>query len=347
MRAYGDDDIACGADGHASARLMEMEMEQGKLAFTAVYLRSDHGYVGFLEELPGVNSHGRTLEEAREALRMLTAVVFDEERRETEELIAGKEVVRETHRCACGARDGPTACASARASPAGIGPRAGERKSYYLERHAGARRHSPSGSAVRLSASPLTRHAEEIMVAAGACPPRRASMEGGRMRNGLRAGLREIVMGLRWHARKPGSGASRQPANLDAQCVMFDKEHRVLEVVYPGHLRNANGSVLHTGDSRTGGGEWDSERIFVFLEALPDAVCALALVVKSADGRGFGEVPGAWCHVSDRVAEHECLQLDLTALGNRKEHRVATLRRGPAGWQITPLNGRQAHHADL
>lgn len=71
-------------------------MEQGKLAFTAVYLKSNHGYVGFLEELPGVNSHGRTLEEARKTLQKLTAVVFDEERREAEELIAGKEVVRET-----------------------------------------------------------------------------------------------------------------------------------------------------------------------------------------------------------------------------------------------------------
>lgn len=69
------------------------------------------------------------------------------------------------------------------------------------------------------------------------------------MRNGLRLGLREIVMGLRWHPRKAGLGASRQPANLDAQCVMFDKEHRVIEVVHPGHLRNTNGSVLHTGDS--------------------------------------------------------------------------------------------------
>ena len=29
-------------------------MEQGKLAFTAVYLKSSHGYVGFIEELPGV-----------------------------------------------------------------------------------------------------------------------------------------------------------------------------------------------------------------------------------------------------------------------------------------------------
>ena len=70
-------------------------MEQGRLAFTAVYLKSNQGYVGFLEELPGVNSSGRTLAEARATLQRLAAVVFDEERREAEELIAGKEVVRE------------------------------------------------------------------------------------------------------------------------------------------------------------------------------------------------------------------------------------------------------------
>jgi predicted RNase H-like HicB family nuclease len=70
-------------------------MDQGRLAFTAVYMRSGHGYVGFIEELPGVNSHGRTLPEARETLHRLAAVMFDEERREAEDLIAGKDVVRE------------------------------------------------------------------------------------------------------------------------------------------------------------------------------------------------------------------------------------------------------------
>jgi predicted RNase H-like HicB family nuclease len=70
-------------------------MELGRIALTAVYLRSDHGYVGFIEELPGVNSHGRTLNEARETLTKLAAVVFDEERRENRELLAGKDVVRE------------------------------------------------------------------------------------------------------------------------------------------------------------------------------------------------------------------------------------------------------------
>jgi predicted RNase H-like HicB family nuclease len=70
-------------------------MEEGEVAFTAVYLKSTHGYVGFLEELPGVNSSGRTLDEARATLQRLAAVVFEEERREAEALLVGKDVVRE------------------------------------------------------------------------------------------------------------------------------------------------------------------------------------------------------------------------------------------------------------
>jgi len=70
-------------------------MDQPIIAFTAVFLKSADGYVGFIEELPGVNSHGRTLNEARATLRELAGVVFDEARRETEELLAGKDVVRE------------------------------------------------------------------------------------------------------------------------------------------------------------------------------------------------------------------------------------------------------------
>jgi predicted RNase H-like HicB family nuclease len=71
-------------------------MERGVMSFTAVFLRSHHGYVGFIEELPGVNSHGRTLDEARDTLHKLAEVVFDEQRREAEELLAGKDVVRES-----------------------------------------------------------------------------------------------------------------------------------------------------------------------------------------------------------------------------------------------------------
>ena len=67
-----------------------------KIMFTAVFLKARHGYVGFIEELPNVNSHGATLDEARRALRDLVALVFAEERRNAHEFTAGKEVVRES-----------------------------------------------------------------------------------------------------------------------------------------------------------------------------------------------------------------------------------------------------------
>jgi len=66
-----------------------------RIAFTAVFMKMKHGYVGFIEELPLVNSHGSTIEEARSTLQSLAALVFDEERRSSRELVAVKDVVRE------------------------------------------------------------------------------------------------------------------------------------------------------------------------------------------------------------------------------------------------------------
>jgi predicted RNase H-like HicB family nuclease len=67
-----------------------------KIMFTAVFLKARHGYVGFIEELPNVNSHGATLEDARRILQELVGLVFDEERRNAHEFTAGKEIVRES-----------------------------------------------------------------------------------------------------------------------------------------------------------------------------------------------------------------------------------------------------------
>jgi len=75
-------------------------MERPELAFTAVFLKSRHGYIGFVEELPGVNSQGQTIEEARANLRRLAAVVFAEERTQSAELLEGKDVMREEFRVA-------------------------------------------------------------------------------------------------------------------------------------------------------------------------------------------------------------------------------------------------------
>jgi predicted RNase H-like HicB family nuclease len=70
-------------------------MDSAKMPFTAVYFRNDSGYVGFIEEMPTLTSQGRTLDEARETLRRITVVVFEEERRGSAQMLAGKKVVRE------------------------------------------------------------------------------------------------------------------------------------------------------------------------------------------------------------------------------------------------------------
>ena len=75
-------------------------MDQPVISFTAVYLKGKQGYVGFVEELPGVNSHGQTIEEAREILQSLTRLVFEEERAQSLALLEGKDVVRESFQLA-------------------------------------------------------------------------------------------------------------------------------------------------------------------------------------------------------------------------------------------------------
>jgi predicted RNase H-like HicB family nuclease len=70
-------------------------MEQPTMSFSAIFLESGGGFVGFIEELPGINSYGRSIDETRAMLRQLVSVAFDEERRSCREMLDGKLVLRE------------------------------------------------------------------------------------------------------------------------------------------------------------------------------------------------------------------------------------------------------------
>lgn len=66
--------------------------------FTAIYQKVPEGYIAFVEELPGANTQGRTIDEARANLREAVALVLDANRALSEEAIQGREVVREPFR---------------------------------------------------------------------------------------------------------------------------------------------------------------------------------------------------------------------------------------------------------
>lgn len=63
--------------------------------FTAVYQKVPEGYIAFVEELPGANTQGATLEEARENLLEAVALVLDANRVLAEEQLSGQDVIRE------------------------------------------------------------------------------------------------------------------------------------------------------------------------------------------------------------------------------------------------------------
>ncbi len=66
-----------------------------ELQFTAVFRRVPEGYIGFVEELPGANTQGTTLEEARENLREAVGLVLDANRMLTAEAAGDQDVIRE------------------------------------------------------------------------------------------------------------------------------------------------------------------------------------------------------------------------------------------------------------
>lgn len=66
------------------------------LAFTAVFKEvPEGGYVAFVEELPGANTQGETLDEARANLREAVALSMEANRLVAEEELAGSAVIRE------------------------------------------------------------------------------------------------------------------------------------------------------------------------------------------------------------------------------------------------------------
>ena len=62
---------------------------------TAVFQKVPEGYIGFVEELPGANTQGATLEEVRENLLEAVQLVLEANRSLSEESLKGREVIRE------------------------------------------------------------------------------------------------------------------------------------------------------------------------------------------------------------------------------------------------------------
>jgi predicted RNase H-like HicB family nuclease len=67
-----------------------------KLRLTKVFQKVPEGYIGFVEELPGANTQGETLDETRANLEEAIELVLEANRTLAEEQLLGQDVIRES-----------------------------------------------------------------------------------------------------------------------------------------------------------------------------------------------------------------------------------------------------------
>jgi len=128
-------------------------------------------------------------------------------------------------------------------------------------------------------------------------------------------GLKNILIGLGWDER----ATSGNDFDLDASIFMVNSEGKVrsdADFIFYGQLKSADGSVVHTGDNRTGEGEGDDEAIEVNLDGVPADIQRLVVTVTihEADNRkqNFGMVQNAFIRVVNNDTGNEIVRYDLS-----------------------------------
>lgn len=160
--------------------------------------------------------------------------------------------------------------------------------------------------------------------------------------------LGKVTMGLGWDAIKTkgflGFGAKSEAVDLDASVVMFDDANRPVDVIWFRQLRSKDGSVVHTGDNRTGAGDGDDEQINVDLNLVPAGVKSLVFTVNSFTGQTFAQVENAYCRLLDANNGQEVARFNLSVQGPHSAQIMAKVYRHNGAWKMHAIgengNGR-------
>jgi tellurium resistance protein TerZ len=151
--------------------------------------------------------------------------------------------------------------------------------------------------------------------------------------------LSRVRMGLGWDAvKKKGLFGSRsQSIDLDASALLFDGAGQLVDQVWFQQLRSTDGSLVHTGDNRTGAGDGDDESILVDLASVPAHVRTLVFVVNSFTGQDFSQIENAYCRLVDETTATEIARYELTGSGRHNSQVMAKVTRDGSGWSMTAI----------
>jgi len=157
--------------------------------------------------------------------------------------------------------------------------------------------------------------------------------------------LSKIVMGLGWDAEEiplgklqaKFGGEGPEAIDLDASCLTFDDQNKVVDIVYFGQLKSRDGSIVHTGDNRSGTGDGDDEQIKVDLDKVPAHVKSMVFTVNSFSGQTFDQVEHAYCRIVDSSNDTEVARYTLSAQGAHTAQIMAKLYRHDGEWEMQAI----------
>lgn len=164
--------------------------------------------------------------------------------------------------------------------------------------------------------------------------------------------LNRVVMGLGWGMKQVqsrgflgfGAGERQMAVDLDASCLLFDASGNLVDTVWFRQLKSRCGSIRHSGDDRSGGGEsgTENERIAIDLNQVPATVQALIFTVNSFSGEDFTGIPNAFCRLVDETNDGEIARFDLSLEGGQHTGLIMTkLYRHNNEWKMQAI-GEQA-----
>jgi tellurium resistance protein TerD len=128
-------------------------------------------------------------------------------------------------------------------------------------------------------------------------------------------GLTAVIVGLGWDPRTT-TGAD---FDLDASALMVKADGKIVSdghFVFFNNLTSPDGSVEHSGDNLTGGGDGDDEQIKVNLDGVPAEVDKVVFPVSIYDAetrqQSFGQVRNAFIRIINQADNAELARYDLS-----------------------------------
>ncbi|HMW03188.1 MAG TPA: TerD family protein [Acidobacteriota bacterium] len=128
-------------------------------------------------------------------------------------------------------------------------------------------------------------------------------------------GLKRVLVGLGWDAR----GTDGADFDLDASVFMLAATGKVRsdnDFVFYNNLTSPDGSVVHSGDNRTGAGEGDDEAVRVDLTRVPGDVQKMVFCVTIHDAearrQNFGMIGSAFIRIVNDENAREIVRYDLS-----------------------------------